>query len=100
MAVPQKFLNRLDVNSIFQKQTSCRVAQVMEPNDGKTGSFQNLFELVRNIIWVKGFPVSYELDGNRVKTIQTVNAARKQAIADGMTMEQAMEAITDETVGK
>ena len=42
----------------------------------------------------------YELDGQRVKTIQAVNAARKQAIANGMSMEQAMATITDETVAK
>jgi Na+/melibiose symporter-like transporter len=42
----------------------------------------------------------YELDGKRVKTIQAVNAARKQAIAGGMSMEQAMATITDETVAK
>ena len=40
----------------------------------------------------------YELDGNRVKTIQAVNAARKQAIAGGMSQKEAMETITDETV--
>lgn len=33
----------------------------------------------------------YELSGERVKEIQAVNAARKEAIAKGMTMEQAME---------
>ena len=42
----------------------------------------------------------YELDGARVKTINTVNNARKAAIANGMTMEEAMQAITDETVNK
>ena len=42
----------------------------------------------------------YELDGERVKTIQAVNAARKEAVDRGMTLEQAMESITDETVGK
>ena len=42
----------------------------------------------------------YELDGKRVKTIQAVNAARKAAIANGMSQEEAMKAITDETVGK
>ena len=41
----------------------------------------------------------YELDGQRVKTIQAVNAARKQAVANGMSMEEAMRTITDETVG-
>ena len=40
----------------------------------------------------------YELDGKRIKTIQAVNAARKQAIANGMSQEEAMRAITDETV--
>ncbi|MBE6951037.1 MAG: sugar transporter [Ruminococcaceae bacterium] len=40
----------------------------------------------------------YELDGKRVKTIQAVNAARKQAVANGMSMEEAMRTITDETV--
>ena len=41
----------------------------------------------------------YELDGKRIKTIQAVNAARKQAIADGMSQEEALVTITDETVG-
>lgn len=40
----------------------------------------------------------YELDGARIKTIQAVNAARKAAIADGMSVEDAMETITDQTV--
>ncbi len=42
----------------------------------------------------------YELDGKRIKTINAVNAARKEAVAKGMTMEQAMKTITDETVTK
>lgn len=42
----------------------------------------------------------YELDGKRIKTINAVNAARKEAIAGGMSMEEAMATITDETVGK
>lgn len=33
----------------------------------------------------------YELDGERVKEIQAVNAARKEAVAQGMTIEEAME---------
>ena len=41
---------------------------------------------------------NYELDGKRVKTIQAVNAARKQAIAAGMSHEEAMQTITDESV--
>ena len=40
----------------------------------------------------------YELDGDRLKTIQAVNAARKLAIANGMSQEEAMATITDETV--
>jgi Na+/melibiose symporter-like transporter len=42
----------------------------------------------------------YELDGNKVKTVQAVNAARKNAIAGGMPMEEAMRTITDQTVAK
>ena len=41
----------------------------------------------------------YSLDGARIKTIQAVNAARKEAVANGMSMEDAMATITDETVG-
>ena len=59
-----------------------------------------LFCLVPMVAWVltlwamKG----YELDGKRVKTIQAVNAARKEAISNGMDLEEAMQKITDETV--
>ena len=41
---------------------------------------------------------NYELDGQRLRTIQAVNAARKNAIAGGMSMEEALETITDETI--
>ena len=41
----------------------------------------------------------YSLDGARIKTIQAVNAARKKAVEGGMSMEDAMVQITDETVG-
>ena len=40
----------------------------------------------------------YALDGKRIKVIQSVNAARKAAVASGMSMEEAMTTITDETV--
>lgn len=40
----------------------------------------------------------YELDGERVKTIQAVNAARKEAVAAGMSLEDAMKTYTDDTV--
>lgn len=61
-----------------------------------------LFCLVPMIAWaltliaMKG----YALDGKRVKTIQAVNAARKTAVENGMSMEEAMATITDETVEK
>ncbi len=42
----------------------------------------------------------YELDGKRVRVINAVNAARKEAIAGGMPTEEAMATITDETVSK
>ena len=47
-----------------------------------------------SLISMKG----YELDGQRVKTIAAVNAARKNAIANGMSTEEALATITDETV--
>ena len=47
-----------------------------------------------SLISMKG----YELDGQRVKVINAVNAARKEAIAKGMSMEEAMATITDDTV--
>ena len=59
-----------------------------------------LFCIVPMVAWLltlwsmKG----YELDGKRVKVIQAVNAARKTAIANGMSQEEAMKTITDETV--
>ena len=40
----------------------------------------------------------YALDGEKVKTIQAVNAARKAAVANGMSMDEAMATITDESV--
>ena len=59
-----------------------------------------LFCIVPMVAWLltlwamKG----YELDGKRVKVIQAVNAARKEAIAGGMSKEEAMATITDDTV--
>ncbi len=40
----------------------------------------------------------YELDGKRVKVINAVNAARKEAIAKGMSTEEALRTFTDDTV--
>jgi len=59
-----------------------------------------LFCIVPMVAWLLTLIAmgGYELDGKRVKTIQAVNAARKAAIADGMSQEEAMATITDETV--
>ena len=59
-----------------------------------------LFCIVPMVAWAATLIAmrGYELDGKRVKTINAVNAARKAAIANGMSMEQAMQTITDETV--
>ena len=59
-----------------------------------------LFCIVPMVAWLLTLWAmrGYELDGKRVKQIQAVNAARKEAIAKGMTMEQALQTITDETV--
>ena len=40
----------------------------------------------------------YALTGEKMKTIQAVNAARKEAVAGGMSLERAMAEITDESV--
>ena len=40
----------------------------------------------------------YSLTGEKMKTIQAVNAARKEAVAGGMSLERAMKEITDDTV--
>ncbi len=59
-----------------------------------------LFCLIPMLAWtltliaMKG----YALDGQKVKTIQAVNAARKAAVANGMSMEEAMATITEETI--
>ena len=59
-----------------------------------------LFCIVPMIAWLATLWAmkGYELDGERLKTIQAVNAARKAAIADGMSMEEAMTTITDASV--
>ena len=68
--------------------------------DGMNWVVIALFCIIPMIAWaltlvsMKG----YSLDGERVKVIQAVNAARKSAIADGMSTEEAMATITDETV--
>ena len=59
-----------------------------------------LFCIVPMVAWVLTLWAmrGYELDGKKVKLVQKVNAARKEAIANGMSMEEAMKTITDDTV--
>ena len=59
-----------------------------------------LFCLVPMIAWILTLVAmkGYSLDGERVKTIQAVNAARKAAVANGMSMEEALSTINDESV--
>lgn len=70
--------------------------------DGMNWVVIALFCLVPMVAWVLTLLAmkGYELDGKRVKTIQAVNAARKEAIADGMSLEDAMATINDETVSE
>ncbi len=60
----------------------------------------SLFCLVPMAAWALTLwaMTGYELDGKRIKTIQAVNAARKEAIAAGMTPEEALKTITDQSV--
>ena len=59
-----------------------------------------LFCIVPMVAWALTLVAmkGYALDGKRVKVIQAVNAARKEAVAGGMSMEEAMASITDDTV--
>ena len=68
--------------------------------DGMNWVVIALFCIVPMVAWAATLLAmrGYELDGKRVKTINAVNAARKAAIANGMSMEMAMQTITDETV--
>ena len=54
-----------------------------------------LFCIIPMIAWAATLICmrGYELTGSRMKEIQAVNAARKEAIAKGMTMEEAMKKI-------
>ena len=62
-------------------------------SDGMNWVVLVLFCVIPMIAWaatllcMKG----YELTGPRMKEIQAVNAKRKEAIANGMSMEEAME---------
>ena len=61
-----------------------------------------LFCLVPMVAWATTLLAmrGYELDGKKVRMIQAVNSARKNAISSGMSLEEAMATITDETVAK
>lgn len=70
--------------------------------DGMNWVVIALFCIVPMVAWAATLLAmrGYELDGKKVKTIQAVNSARKNAISGGMSMEEAMRTITDETVTK
>ena len=70
--------------------------------DGMNGVVSALFCIVPMAAWIATLLAmrGYELDGKRIKTINAVNAARKAAIAGGMSTEEAMRTITDDTVAK
>jgi len=59
-----------------------------------------LFCIIPMLAWIATLLAmkGYELDGRKVRIIQAVNAARKAAIADGMSMEEAIKTITDDSV--
>lgn len=59
-----------------------------------------LFCIIPMVAWAATLIAmkGYTLTGERMKTIQAVNAARKKAVANGMSLEQAMKEITDESV--
>ncbi len=59
-----------------------------------------LFCLIPMASWVATLFAmkGYALTGERMQTISKVNAARRAAIAEGMSAEKAMESITDETI--
>ena len=59
-----------------------------------------LFCLIPMVSWIATLIAmkGYTLTGERMKTISKVNAARRAAIAEGMSAEDAMKSITDETV--
>ncbi len=68
--------------------------------DGMNWVVIALFCIVPMVAWTLTLIAmrGYELDGKRVKIVQAVNAARKAAIAGGMSQEDAMEVINDDTV--
>ena len=70
--------------------------------DGMNWVVIGLFCLVPMVAWAATLLAmrGYELDGKKVKIIQAVNSARRNAISGGMSLEDAMKTITDESVEK
>ena len=70
--------------------------------DGMNWVVIGLFCLVPMVAWAATLLAmwGYELDGKKVKIIQAVNSARRNAISGGMSLEDAMKTITDESVKK
>ena len=69
-------------------------------SDGMNWIVIVLFCLIPMIAWAVTLIAmrDYTLDGDRIKTIQAVNAARKAAVENGMSIEEALTKITDETI--
>ena len=69
-------------------------------SDGMNWIVIVLFCLIPMIAWAVTLSAmrGYTLDGDRIKTIQAVNAARKAAVENGMSIEEALTKITDETI--
>jgi len=59
-----------------------------------------LFCIVPMVAWLATLIAmkGYSLTGERMRTVNAVNAARKKAIAEGMSTEDALKNITDEAV--
>jgi len=59
-----------------------------------------MFCVIPMLVWAATLIAmkGYSLTGEKMKAIQKVNAARKEAVANGMSLEQAMQTINDDTV--
>ncbi len=69
-------------------------------SDGMNWVVIVLFCIVPMVAWIATLVAmkGYSLTGERMKIVNAVNAARKDAIAGGMSTEEAMASITDDTV--
>ena len=68
--------------------------------DGMQSVVIVLFCIIPMLAWVATLIAmrGYSLDGEKLKTVQAVNAARKAALAEGKTLDEVMVEITDDTV--